>query len=121
MGFFFGSNDYANNQKKHHDDASQVLNEGRGMTNLKLEAQKIRDFSGLTMDWTKWKNRTECAFHGSGQGEILTDSEYAKGHPIMNRTVYAQLSVATSDGTSHHLVKQYDNDRDGYKAWQALS
>ena len=38
----------------------------------------------------------------------------------MNRIVYAQLSVATSDGTSHHLVKQYNHDRDGYKAWQAL-
>ena len=39
---------------------------------------------------------------------------------MMNRIVYAQLSVATSDGTSHHLVKQYDQDRDGYEAWQAL-
>ena len=39
---------------------------------------------------------------------------------MMNRIAYAQLSVATSDGTSHHLVKQYNHDRDGYKAWQAL-
>ena len=62
----FGSNNYDNIQKKQYDDASQILNEGRGITSLKLEAQKMRDFSGLTMDWTKWKDRTECAFNGSG-------------------------------------------------------
>ena len=56
MGNVFGSNNYDNIQKKQYDDASQVLDEGRGMTNLKLEPQKIRDFTGLMMDWTKWKN-----------------------------------------------------------------
>ena len=39
---------------------------------------------------------------------------------MMNRIVYAQLLVAMSDGTSHHLVEQYNNNRDGCKAWQAL-
>ena len=120
MGNFFSNNDHETYQEAYDDDALQFYNEGRGMTSLKLEAQKIRDFSGLTIDWTKWKNRTECAFDGSGYGKILTDSNYAKGHPMMNRIVYAQLSVATSDGTSHHLVKQFDQDRDGHEAWQAL-
>ena len=50
MGIFFSNNDHDTNQKKYDDDAPQFFNEGRGMTNLKLEAQKIRDFSGLTMD-----------------------------------------------------------------------
>ena len=39
---------------------------------------------------------------------------------MMNRIVYTQLWVATSNGTSHHLVKQYDHDKDGHRAWQAL-
>ena len=60
------------------EDSSHYLDEGRKVTNLKLEAQKIRDFSGLNMNWTKWKNRTECAFDGSGYGRILTDSEFAQ-------------------------------------------
>ena len=60
----FRSNSYSNIQKRQYDDASQMAYEGRGITSLKLEAQKIRDFTGLTMDWTKWKNQTECAFDG---------------------------------------------------------
>ena len=60
MGNVFRSNSYSNTQKRQYDDASQMSHEGRGIVSLKLEAQKIRDFTGLTMDWTKWKNRTEC-------------------------------------------------------------
>ena len=60
MGNVFRSNSYSNIQKRQYDDASQMSHEGRGIVSLKYEAQKIRDFTGLTMDWTKWKNRTEC-------------------------------------------------------------
>ena len=105
MGFFFSNNNHETNQEAYDDDALQFYNEGRGMTSLKLEAQKIRDFSGLTMDWTKWENRTECAFDGSGYGKILTNPSYAKCHPMMNKIVYAQLSVATSEGTSQNIMK----------------
>ena len=80
-----------------NDEVPPYWKEGR-VSNLKLEAQQIRDFTGLMMDWTKWKNRTECAFDGSGYGKVLTDSEFAKNDLMMNRIVYAQLSVATSDG-----------------------
>ena len=39
----------------------KLLNTGmRG----ELEAQKLRDFTGLTIDWTKWENRTERDFDG---------------------------------------------------------
>ena len=34
--------------------------------------------------------------------------------------MYAQLSVATSDGTSHHLLKQFDEERNGHEAWKVL-
>jgi hypothetical protein len=30
--------------------------EARGETNLKLEAQKIKDFPGGHKDWLKWKS-----------------------------------------------------------------
>ena len=56
MGNFFSNNDHETYQEAYDDDALQFYNEGRGMTNLKLEPQKIRDFTGLMMDWTKWKN-----------------------------------------------------------------
>jgi hypothetical protein len=34
--------------------------------------------------------------------------------------VYAQLFVATVDGTAHHLVKQHEADKDGHAAWASL-
>ena len=60
---------YESNHETNEEDSPHYFDEGRRM-NLKLEAQKIRDFSSLKMDWTKWKNRTECAFDGSGYGKI---------------------------------------------------
>jgi hypothetical protein len=51
--------------------------EVRGETNLKLEAQKIKDFTGGHEDWAKWKSRTLCAFSGSGYERVLEDKVYA--------------------------------------------
>ena len=59
-------------------------NEARGETNLKLEAQKIKDFTGGHEEWQKWKSRTECAFSGSGYERILADEEYAIAHERLN-------------------------------------
>ena len=38
----------------------------------------------------------------------------------MNCIVYSQLSVATSGGTAYHIVKQFENEKDGHAAWNAL-
>ena len=38
----------------------------------------------------------------------------------MNRIVYSQLAVATVDGTAYHLVKKFEDSRDGHEAWNAL-
>jgi hypothetical protein len=92
----------------------------KGVTSLKLEAQKISEYNGDYDAWPKWKSRTECAFNGSGYDKILTDDKFAKNNPKMNAIVYSQLAVATVDGNAHHLVKQYESERDGYKSWQAL-
>ena len=82
-------------------------------SNLKLEAQKVKDFSGNFSEWPKWKSWTECAFDGSGYELILSDAEYAARHERMNKIVYSQLSAATVDGNAHHLVKAYEDEKDG--------
>eukprot|EP00957_Ditylum_brightwellii_P098198 7481795-Ditylum_brightwellii.AAC.1 len=38
----------------------------------------------------------------------------------MNCIVYSQLSVVTSGGTAHHILKQFENEKDGHAAWNAL-
>lgn len=89
-------------------------------SNLKLESQKIVEFSGRFEEWQKWKNRTQCAFDGSGYESILLDRGFATQRMDMNRIVYSQLSVATSGGTAYHLVKQFESEKDGHAAWSAL-
>ena len=59
----------------------------RGETNLKLEAQKIKDFSGGHEDWQKWKSQTECAFSGSGYEQALEDVDYAERNARLNKVV----------------------------------
>jgi hypothetical protein len=92
----------------------------KGVTSLKLEAQKVNEFNGDYDMWPKWKSRTECAFNGSGYEKILTDTKFSEQNPKMNAIVYSQLAVATVDGNAHHLVKQFEDTRDGHLAWQSL-
>jgi hypothetical protein len=87
---------------------------------LKLEAQKIKEFTGNFDMWQKWKSRTECAFDGSGYVKVLLDHIYAKNNTQMNRVVYAQLYVAMVDGMAHHLRKQHDVNKDDNAAWKSL-
>ena len=89
-------------------------------TNLKLEAQKIKDFSGNHEEWARWKSRTECAFNGSGYEKILSDKEYSTTHERMNLVVYSQLAASTVDGVAYHLVQKYEPSKDGHAAWQSL-
>jgi hypothetical protein len=75
---------------------------------LKLEAQRVKAFTGHFDTWQKWKSRTECAFDGSGYEKILSNPLYVEVNMQMNRAVYAQLCIATVDRTAHHLVKQHE-------------
>jgi hypothetical protein len=59
--------------------------EVQGETNLKLEAQKIKDFSGGHKDWAIWKSRTQCAFSGSGYERVLEDEVYAALNERLNQ------------------------------------
>jgi hypothetical protein len=94
--------------------------EPQGSSTLKLEAQKIKDFSGAHEDWQKWKSRTECAFQGSGYELILGSSSYTDNHPRMNAIVYSQLSAATVDGVAYHLIQRYEHTKNGNAAWANL-
>ena len=35
----------------------------------------------------------------------------------MNQVVYSQLAISTVGGTIHHLIKQHEDDKIGYGAW----
>ena len=58
-------------------------------TSLKLEAQKVKEFSGAYDEWQCWKSQTKCALDGNGYKKILVDPGYAKDNPRMNQVVYS--------------------------------
>ena len=100
--------------------SSTTINDDKAGS-LKLEAQRVTSFSGTNEEWRKWKNKTACAFEGSGYDRILGDRAFANNHPKMNKIVYSQLAAATIDGTAHHIVAQMSDTKDGHAAWHALS
>jgi hypothetical protein len=111
------SNHNVDKSPESSDESDETV---KGATNLKLEAQKIKDFSGAHDDWAKWKSRTECAFSGSGYEQILEDKLYAKKQVRLNKVVYSQLASATVDGVAYHLVQQFEVEKDGHAAWTNL-
>ena len=62
----------------------------------------------------------EQAFGGSGYKWVLMDSIYSGRNIQMNRLVYSQLAVATVVGTTHHLVKKYEEAKNRNSASNAL-
>ena len=38
----------------------------------------------------------------------------------MNKVIYSQLELAIAGVTSHQLIKQYEDDKNGYGAWNVL-
>ena len=75
---------------------------------------------GKMDQWERCKSRTECAFNVSGYEQVLTDATDAGQNTQMNRVVYSQLAVATVGGTAHRLVKQHEDDNNGYGACNTL-
>jgi hypothetical protein len=94
--------------------------EVQGETNLKLKAQKIKDFTGGHEDWPYWKSRTKCAFSGSGYERVLEDLDYAKANKRLNKVVYSQLAAATDKGGAYHLVSKVEDTNYGHAAWRNL-
>jgi hypothetical protein len=83
------------------------------ITNLRIVAQKITEFSGDYQDFAQWKKSTECALQGRGYDRILTDAKFAKANPSMSSTVFAQLSLAVIQGLANHVVEEVKNTKDG--------
>jgi hypothetical protein len=90
------------------------------ISNLRLAAQKITEFTGDYQDFAQWKKGIECALQGTGYDRILTDEKFSKANPIMNSMVFAQLSLAVIRGSANHVVEKVETTKDGYAAWQAL-
>lgn len=87
---------------------------------VKMTSTKVVDFSGADEDWHKWKNKTLCAFSGTGYSEVLKDREHADNNPEDNEIVFSQISSATTDGIAYHLVQKFEDARDGHAAWESL-
>ena len=85
--------------------------EVRGKTNLKLEAQKIKDFMGGHEDWAKWTSRTQCAFSRNGYKRVLEDEVYAAMNERLNKVVYSQLAAATVEVVAYHLVSKHEDTK----------
>jgi hypothetical protein len=105
------------NEKKMGNIMSNTV---KDKAKVKLDSEKIRDFAGADDEWQKWKNRTLCAFSGTGYKEVITDKEYAHRHPDDNEIVFSRLSAATTDGIAYHLVQKFEDTRDGHAAWANL-
>ena len=71
-------------------------------------------------EWQRRRSRTYCAFDGSGYDRVLKNETYAAKNTQMNQVVYLQLSVVNIGVTSHYLIKQYEDDKIVYGAWNAL-
>jgi hypothetical protein len=94
--------------------------EVRGKTNLKLDAQKIKDFSGGHKDWAKWKSRAQCTFSGSGYERVLEDDVYAAANERLDKVVYSHLAAATVEAVAYHLMSKHEDTKNGYAAWKSL-
>ena len=51
---------------------------------------------------------------------MLTDTTYSAQNTHIIQVVYSHLEVATVGGTEYHLIKKYEDDKNGYGAQNAL-
>ena len=66
------------------------------------------------------KFSTEFAIVVSGYKRVLTGATYSDRNIQMNQVVYSQIAVTTVVGTAHHLIKQHEDDKNGYGSWNDL-
>ena len=51
---------------------------------------------------------------------MLIYATYSGRNTQINLLVYYHIAVATVVGTAHHMVKQHENDKNIYAAWNAF-
>jgi len=88
---------------------------------LKISSKGIPDFNGNQESWTKWKQSALNTFIAAGYKEVLETFEYAVRNQVDNEIVYTLLATATIDGNARHVVARFDDIKDGFLAWQALT
>ena len=90
-------------------------------SNVKLQAQNVSDFNGSALKWHTWKKKTRAAIGTAGMLRVIDDREYSKKNHVDNETVFHLLQVATSDGNAAHLVDKFEEERDGFSAFEELT
>jgi len=89
-------------------------------SNVKLQAQKITSYDGNSIKWHSWNKKMKAAVGTAGLLRILESEPYAKSNAMDNETIFHLLQVATADGHAAHLVDMYEDEKDGYSAYQEL-
>ena len=89
-------------------------------SNVKLQAQQVAAYDGSSIKWHSWNKKMKAAVGTAGMLRVLEDKKYAESHQIDNETVFHLLQVATADGNAAHLVDMYEDEKDGYSAYQEL-
>ena len=95
-------------------------NESLKRSNVKLQAQQVSSFEGVSLKWHAWKKKTRAAIGTAGMLRILDDSDYADNNPMDNETIFHLLQVETADDDVAHLVDKHETVRNGHLAFQEL-
>ena len=99
---------------------SSDRNELLKKSNVKLQAQHVSSFDGNSLKWHSWNKKMKAAVGTAGMLKVLEDEDYSKRNTIDNETVFHLLQVATADGNAAHLVDMYEENKDGFAAYQEL-
>ena len=95
-------------------------NEALKRLNVKLQAQSVSPFDENALKWHIWKKKTRAVISTARLLKILYDEVVANRNTADNETVFHLLQVATSDGTTAHLVDKHEEEQDGRMAYQEL-
>lgn len=100
--------------------AKAYTNDALTQSSIKLQAQSMPAFNGDPHKWQMWKKRARATIGSAGYLNILDQENYAERNRMKNETVFHLLQNATVEGHAAHLVDQFESERDGRAAYQAL-
>ena len=89
-------------------------------SSVKLQAQSMPGFIGDPHKWQTWKKQARATIGLAGYLNILDQENYAERNRMKNETVFHLLQNATVECHAAHLVDQFELERDGRAAYQAL-
>ncbi len=95
-------------------------NEALTQSSVKLQAQSMPAFNGDPHKWQTWKTWAKATIRSTGYLNILEREAYAMRNRMKNETVFHLLQNATVEGHAAHLVDQFEPERNGHAAYNAL-